>query len=187
MRSGYVMDQFARKRELRRRYDLTAGMYDRRYLEIQRRKHRAILEEIPDSGNILDLGCGTGILLAELSRPGGLTIGADLSAAMLKVARRRAPDAVLICADADHLPFADGSFDAVVAVTLLQSMPNPLATVLEMRRVLKVGGTAILSAVRNKCSLGEMEAWVEGARLELVRSWDMVGGEDVFCVARRGS
>ena len=57
----------ARKRELCRRYDSTADIYDRRYEEIQRRKYEAVAPHSPEAGRILDVGCGTGLFLPRLT------------------------------------------------------------------------------------------------------------------------
>lgn len=112
-----------RKLELKRRYDETAGFYDRRYEEIQRAKYRVVMKNLPaGTKRILDLGCGTGMFLEELSNHAEFVVGVDASPEMLKVAKGRAGKVTLILADADSLPFANGSFDVVVSVTLLISV-----------------------------------------------------------------
>jgi ubiquinone/menaquinone biosynthesis C-methylase UbiE len=175
----------ARKLELKRRYDEIASFYDRRYEGIQRFKYGVVIKNLPPvTGRILDLGCGTGMLLAELSAQGRFLVGVDVSLKMLRVARGRAKGAALVQADADFLPFADGSFEAVVSVTLLQNMPDPAGTVREVARVLKPGGVAILTSLKHKHSKGELERWVREAGMEPVVSGEMKGGEDIYCVAR---
>jgi ubiquinone/menaquinone biosynthesis C-methylase UbiE len=174
-----------RKLELRRRYDETVGVYDRRYEEIQRTKYQSLAENLPKKAErILDIGCGTGMFLGELSWRAEFVAGVDTSLEMLRVANVRRGKAALVLADADKLPFADGSFDAVVSITLLQNMPDPAATVREAARVLKPKCIAIMTTLKRKHSLGVLKGWIRAAGLEPLNSGE-VGREDVFCIARR--
>lgn len=173
----------ARKLELMRRYDETAGFYDRRYEDTQRAKYRMVTKNLPrGSKRILDLGCGTGMFLEELCAE--FVVGVDASPEMLKVAKGRARGVALVRADADALPFADGSFDAVVSVTLLQNMPNPAVTVREVARVLNLGGVTVLTVLKRKYSREELEKWVKQAGMKLIDSGEIEGNEDIFCVAK---
>jgi ubiquinone/menaquinone biosynthesis C-methylase UbiE len=133
---------------------------------------------------ILDLGCGSGMFIGELSTRAKFVVGVDASLEMLKVAKGRARGARLVQADADALPFAGGSFDAVVSVTLLQNMPDPAATVREVARVLRPSGVAVLTVLKRKRSREELERWVKQAGMKVVGSGEIEGSEDVFCVAR---
>jgi SAM-dependent methyltransferase len=73
-----------------------------------------LLELIPEGGTVLDLGCGAGLVTADLTTRARV-VGVDLSAAQLELARRNAPAARLVRSDMVELAFAPGSFDAVVA------------------------------------------------------------------------
>lgn len=175
----------ARKLELKRRYDETAGFYDRRYEEIQRTKYCVVMKNLPGGRKrILDLGCGTGMFLEELSSRAEFVVGVDASPGMLRVAKGRAREAALVRADADALPFADGSFDAVVSVTLLQNLPSPSTTVREVARVLRLGGVAVFTVLRHKHRKEEVEGWVKQAGMKVIGSGEIEGSEDIFCVAR---
>src|SRR5690349_1521119 len=86
------------------------------FREIKRRS--LTLLDLQPGARVLDLGCGTGdevIALAGEVGPGGLAVGADASATMVAEGRRRASAdglaAAFLQADAQHLPFADASFD----------------------------------------------------------------------------
>ncbi|OXM62556.1 MULTISPECIES: class I SAM-dependent methyltransferase [Amycolatopsis] len=96
---------------------------------------------------ILDAGCGAGPLTAELRDRGAVVTGVDASAAMLALARRRLGDEVpLHEADLrDPLPFADESFDDVVASLVLHYLEDWGPTLAELRRVLRPGGRLIAS------------------------------------------
>src|SRR2546421_7432258 len=97
----------------------------------------------------LDLGCGSGVVTRELAKrvaPNGRVVGCDSSEALLDVARKYARDAGLEkviefrAADCRELPFADGSFDAVIAATVLAHVPGVERALREMVRVTRVGG-----------------------------------------------
>ncbi|GAA2844624.1 class I SAM-dependent methyltransferase [Nonomuraea rubra] len=96
---------------------------------------------------ILDAGCGAGALMAALRERGAVVTGIDSSAGMLAAARRRlGDDADLQVADVrDPLPFADGTFDDVVASLVLHYLEDWGPTLAEMRRVLRPGGRLIAS------------------------------------------
>lgn len=175
----------ARKIELRKLYDETAEMYDRRYAGIQRAKYSIVLENLPEkAGRILDLGCGTGLLLEDLGKRGGLVVGIDASEKMLGAANVRNAKAELVLADADHLPFKDASFDCVVSVTLLQNIPEPSTCVAEAARVLKKGGLAVFTTLKRKHSLDKVKLWMESAGLKVARLEEIPESEDILCVAQ---
>ena len=92
---------------------------------------------------VLDVATGTGAVALELIRQRACSVvGLDQSPEMLVVARRRLPDDVpLVEGDADHLPFPDGSFDALTFTYLLRYVDDPRATLGELARVVKPRGT----------------------------------------------
>jgi SAM-dependent methyltransferase len=96
---------------------------------------------------ILDAGCGSGPLFAELRDRGAVVTGFDYSAAMLELARLRLGlDANLHLADlASPLPFPDGAFNDVVASLVLHYLEDWTGPLAELRRVLTPGGRLILS------------------------------------------
>ncbi|MCK7627736.1 class I SAM-dependent methyltransferase [Streptomyces sp. RS10V-4] len=96
---------------------------------------------------VLDAGCGAGPLSAALRDRGALVTGIDASAGMLALARRRlGDDAALHQADlSDPLPFADDTFDDVVASLVLHYLEDWGPTLAELRRVLRPGGRLIAS------------------------------------------
>jgi ubiquinone/menaquinone biosynthesis C-methylase UbiE len=74
-------------------------------------------------------------------------VGLDPSPELLRLASKRAADVVipvsLLRASAEDLPVADAVFDTIVMTWTLCSIPNPMAALTEMRRVLKSGGRLI--------------------------------------------
>ena len=100
---------------------------------------------IPAGGITLDVGCGPGSVTASLARavgPDGLTLGIDISASMLARAVRAesGPQIGFLRADAQRLPLRDATVDAVVCIAVLQLVPDPVAALAEMARVLRPGG-----------------------------------------------
>jgi demethylmenaquinone methyltransferase/2-methoxy-6-polyprenyl-1,4-benzoquinol methylase len=92
---------------------------------------------------VLDVATGTGAVALELVRQHGCdVVGVDQSAGMLAEARRRANGRVrLVEGSADALPFADGEFDALTFTYLMRYVDDPAATLRELARVVRPGGT----------------------------------------------
>lgn len=107
------------------------------------RWRRFLVSRLPgDGGHVLDVATGTGLVAAELLRRGFRVTGLDQSAGMLDVARDRFGDRVrLVEASAEALPFADASFDHLTVTYLLRYVDDPGATLAELARVVRPGGT----------------------------------------------
>ena len=92
---------------------------------------------------VLDVATGTGAVATELVRTKRCAVvGLDQSAEMLAEARRRVPTGVqLVEGSAEQLPFSDGSFDALTFTYLLRYVDDPGATLSELARVVRRGGT----------------------------------------------
>ena len=100
---------------------------------------------IPPGGIALDVGCGPGTVTAALARaagPDGLALGIDISEPMLAraVSAEAGPQIGFLRADAQQLPLRDETVDAVVSIAMLQLIPDPVAALAEMARVLRPGG-----------------------------------------------
>lgn len=91
---------------------------------------------------LLDLGCGTGGSSLVLARYGEV-VGLDRSMTPFKLSMDR-PYAHRVLADIERLPFADGSFDAVAALDVLEHLDDDIAGAKEVYRVLKPGGAAVV-------------------------------------------
>jgi len=102
---------------------------------------------IKSTSFVLEIGCGTGVILRELSEFSGCKpIGIDLDFNRLKIAKNLSPNQFLICADANNLPFPTETFDYVVSHYLLLWIKEPSQVLQEVFRVLLQKGFGIAFA-----------------------------------------
>ena len=92
-------------------------------------------------GRLLEVGCGTGLILERLRHDFDEVVGVDLSEGMLE--RARARGLTVEQSSAEQLPFEDASFDLVCSFKVLAHVQGIRSAALEMARVLKPGGVLI--------------------------------------------
>jgi SAM-dependent methyltransferase len=97
------------------------------------------------AGRVLEVGCGTGAVLATLDTPAALH-GLDLDPGALAECRVHAPAAALVRGDAEHLPYLNGSFDISYCHFLLLWLRDPLQALAEMKRVTRTNGYVLALA-----------------------------------------
>ncbi len=129
---------------------------------------QCLLDLIPETATVLEIGIGTGALLLELAGRAAKVIGVDHSPAMLEEARRRlissgVSGVELRLGEMSHLPLPDASVGCVVANMVLHHAADPSAVLLEARRVLTPGGLLIIA------DLARHER--EAAREQLADQW----------------
>lgn len=128
------------------------------------------------SGEVLEIGIGSGLNLPFYSSEVRRVHGVDPSAELQRLARKRAAghsaeiDFVLQSAD-EPLPFGDASMDTVVMTWTLCSIPNPPKALGEMRRVLKSTGRLIFIEHGRSPDRG-VAAWQD----RLTPAWKRIGG-----------
>ena len=125
-------------------FEVAAEAYDRfmgRYSQ-QLSPQLADLAGIRARQRVLDVGCGPGALTAELVRRVGedAVSAVDPSDSFVAAARARFPGVDVQSATAERLPFADATFDAVLAQLVVHFMTDPVAGLREMKRVVPPGG-----------------------------------------------
>ena len=147
------------------RYNGLADWYDVRYV-VGAPRHLPSLPELlgPGSGPCLDLGCGTGRNFDTIRDSGRTVVGVDCSADQLRLARTRT-DGPLIEADAAVLPFADGSFDAVIAMWISTDLEDFAGALGEAARVLRTGGRLVCYGVHPSFNGPHVEWNEDGSRL----------------------
>ena len=102
---------------------------------------------------VLDTGCGPGNLLDRLSAHGPVT-GSDVSLDALRFCRSRGYQQ-LLCSQLDHAALRSETFDLVAAIDVLEHMPNDLAGLREIHRVLRPGGYVVLTVPAFQVLWGE--------------------------------
>lgn len=105
---------------------------------------------------VIDLGCGAGAWLPELTGRFRFVTGVDVALRWLVVARKALEEvgrsAQLVCANAEHLPFRAHTADAVVAANVIEHVARPESALDEIFRILDKDGVALLSSP-NRLSL----------------------------------
>lgn len=128
------------------------------------------------TGRVLEIGIGTGLNLEHYDRTRvGQVVGLDPGVQMHPLARRRASVAgiavQLVALSAERIPFEDGAFDTVLVTYTLCTIPDPVAALKEMRRVLKLSGRLIF------CEHGlARDASVRAWQHRLTPAWSKVAG-----------
>jgi ubiquinone/menaquinone biosynthesis C-methylase UbiE len=163
----------------RARYNRNAPFYDLMTRGSERRlaSARAAMWKAARGPRVLEVGVGTGINMPYYP-PGMQMTAIDLSPRMLERARLRAQKLDVVVdlreADAQALPFPDGSFETVVGTCVFCSVPDPELGLRELRRVLVPGGQLLLMEhvlsqrplVRKLMQwLNPMVVWMMGANI----------------------
>jgi malonyl-CoA O-methyltransferase len=152
------------KARVRRSFSRSAAAYDGHAAvqrTVQDRMLAAIAEIAAGPRRVLDVGSGTGALLARLAaaRPALRTAAIDLAPGMAAATRARLPAALVAAADADALPFRDGAFDLVLSTSTLQWLPRLEPAFAEARRVLAPGGVLAVALFGARTLHELRDAW----------------------------
>jgi demethylmenaquinone methyltransferase/2-methoxy-6-polyprenyl-1,4-benzoquinol methylase len=150
---------------------------------------------LPTAGNehgvILDVASGTAGVALQLERRGGVkVVGVDLTEAMLRQGRQRVAAAGkssrigLVAGRAEQLPFPDRHFDALTFTYLLRYVQDPQATLAELARVLRPGGTMASLEFCAPASPVWGPAWWAYTRLLLPAGGLALGGREWYRVGR---
>ncbi|GGN85635.1 class I SAM-dependent methyltransferase [Haloarcula pellucida] len=142
-------------------------------------RERALVERLAstlgDGSLVLDAGCGAGTPATEVLAERHDVPGLDISREQLRTARERVSSAGLVQGDLAHLPFGDGTFDAVVSYHAVIHVPREehAAVFAEFERVLRPGGH-LLVAVGAEAWAGENDDWLDtGERM----AWSFHGAD----------
>ena len=155
---GYqTVDEHEKARHVRGVFDSVASKYDLMNDVLSMGLHRAwkaytvAVANVQPGMQVLDIAGGTGDLaraFAKAAGPTGRVVLTDINEAMLRVGRDRLLDEGVVlptaACDAEHLPFADSSFDLVSVAFGLRNMTHKDRALAEMGRVLKPGGRLLV-------------------------------------------
>lgn len=130
---------------------------------------------------LLDAGCGAGGASVLAAGRGAQVNGLDAADTLLAIARARVPDGDFRLGDLETLPYADGTFDAVIAADVLPYVADPLAALRELRRVCARQGCVVL-ALWGPPEACEQRAVIDAARALLPRPLDA----EPFALSRPG-
>jgi demethylmenaquinone methyltransferase/2-methoxy-6-polyprenyl-1,4-benzoquinol methylase len=146
---------------------------------------------LPAGGVILDVASGTaGVALQLEARSGVQVVGVDLTEEMLREGRRRVAAAGLgdriglVAGRAEQLPFPDGHFDALTFTYLLRYVQDPQATLTELARVVRPGGTVASLEFCAPTGTVWSPAWWAYTRLLLPAGGLLLGGREWYRVGR---
>jgi phosphatidylethanolamine/phosphatidyl-N-methylethanolamine N-methyltransferase len=169
----------------RRVYERWAPYYDKVYNRFLSDAHAKTAAAAAQAGpDILEVGVGTGLVLPYYP-PGSRVIGVDLSEHMLRKAQEKVRDrhlshvSFVAAMDACRLGFPDASFDAVAFPFVITLVPDPEGALAEAARVLKPGGTIVVSS-----KLGADEGVVAKAEEAIAPLMKKVGWSSHFKASR---
>ena len=147
-------------------WDKVAGVYDIFVNVINRKTHKKlkkIVGNLIEPGDIvLECACGTGLLSAVIAPKCTRLTATDFSEKMLKKAEKNCHvfrNITYAKTDITALPFADCSFDKVVAGNVIHLLDNPLIALSELNRVCKDGGMLIIPTYMNKDVKGKISGF----------------------------
>ena len=150
-----------------RRYDKRQyGSGQRTFItERQDLVERLLAEQgLSKGARVLDVACGPGHMISMTEQAGYAAFGIDQSHAMLGLATTRVRAPKLAQADATHLPFASGSFDLVNSSGLIEYLSDPVSMMREAWRVVKPGGTVMISSTNRLSPALVLEPVVNAVR-----------------------
>jgi 2-polyprenyl-3-methyl-5-hydroxy-6-metoxy-1,4-benzoquinol methylase len=131
-------------------YDTIAADLDRIMNRYEIDKRRRIIADVLlpgplDGLHVLDAGCGSGLFTADLVARGAEVTSIDIGRGLVQEARKKAPAASLAQSSLQAIGFASGTFDAVLCTEVIEHTPDPRLSLGELFRVLKPGGTLVVT------------------------------------------
>lgn len=165
------MDATGSHESNRRYYDAFSERYEAHRGENSLQGYHDLVDELESqfverfarSGDVLEVGCGTGLVLARIREHARSVHGLDLSPGMLEKAREKGLDVVE--GSATDLPFDDASFDVTCSFKVLAHIPAIDKALSEMARVTRPGGTVIAEFYNPHSIRGLLKRWGPAGRV----------------------
>ncbi len=107
--------------------------------------YTAVLGAVPKVAGqrMLDAGCGSGAFIRRAAKHGAIVTGLDAAVGLVAIARKRVPEADLRVGEIEMLPYGRESFDIVTGINTYFHAADPVAALVEARRVLRPGGRVV--------------------------------------------
>jgi ubiquinone/menaquinone biosynthesis C-methylase UbiE len=133
---------------------------------------------VPAGSTVLEVAPGPGFLSIELARYGLRVRAVDISKTFVAIARRNAAahgvGARFELGNAAALPVDDASVDVVVCRAAFKNFSEPVKALVEMRRILRPGGKALLIDMRRDVPVAELQRYVNGLGVSRLNRWFMM-------------
>jgi ubiquinone/menaquinone biosynthesis C-methylase UbiE len=145
-------------------------------LDTYRKQASRLTAGLADGAQVLEVAPGPGFLAIEMARPGRLHVtGLDISRTFVEIAAENARQAGVPVefrqGDVAHMPFEAGSFDLVICQAAFKNFARPLSALLEIHRVLRVGGTAVIQDMSRDATHADIDHEVDGMDLGRIGSF----------------
>ena len=134
---------------------------------------------------LLDAGCGTGWFSREAKKRGAIVVSLDLGIALLNQVKRKC-ETIKVVGDTLQFPFREGSFDIVISTEVIEHTVDPKKAVLEIFRVIKPGGTVVLTTpnrfwyfsiwIANLIRLRPYQGYENWASWSMLKKWFLEAG-----------
>lgn len=124
--------------------------------------HIASALSLAERHSVLEVGCGCGVIMNHLKSRAARWTGVDRSPDVIDKARELLPDVEFVCASADHLPFAEGTFDAAFSYQVFHyfdSLEMAQQAVHELKRVVRPGGHILIGQVPDAAKYEACQAY----------------------------
>lgn len=146
-------------------FDTIAAEWDNQLEEENLIRLQRIIAElnIKPGAKVLDVGCGTGVLLPFLLKRRSQVVALDFSWEMLKRAKIKGYSAAYVQGDAHHLPLRDEIFDWVICNGVFPHFIDKSRALAEIRRVLRKGGQLIICHTSSRQAINEFHRSIGGA------------------------
>ena len=147
-----------------KKYDSIASEYEKSYDgKFTARFKQKMLDfcEVTNGDKVLDVGCGIGTLIHEISRKAEIkAYGVDISSKMIEVCRQKYKDIGFEVTTGEKLPFEGNTFDMLTICCALHHLNNPQNFFIEAYRVLKSGGTLVVGEPLFPLIIRKLTDWI---------------------------